>query len=273
MPQPIKAPAKSPVLDPNELLRTERVQDWFLANLRPIMTGVGILVLAGAAWGIVALFQQRAEDRAAALYATANATYQDALAPERQVRAISPETKEMFERAIKEFHAVRGQYPRTAHAALALFYEGNALAGINRFDDAIAAYQTWLSTYTRKDLAPLVAQRLAYALWAKGATQEALARFEDVTKMTDAPNRDLAYFEMGRIQESLGQKDKALETYTALAKEFGASPWSSEGNARIVALGGTPPGAEVPKTSETAPHTPEGAAQPAPTGQQPAPSK
>jgi tetratricopeptide (TPR) repeat protein len=264
------------VLDASELLRSERLQEWFLANLRPIVTGVGILVLAGAAWGIVAFFQHQAEGRAAALYATASTTYQSALAPERQVRTLSPETKELFERAIKEFRAVRDEYPRTAHAALALFYEGNALASIERFDDAIAAYQTWLSTYKVQDLAPLVTQRLAYALWAKGATQDALTRFEAVSKMADAPNRDLAYFEMGRLQERLGQKDKALETYTTLAKEFGSSPWASEGNARIVALGGTPPGAELPKPSEAAGAAKaptEGQPAPSPSGQQPTPAK
>lgn len=268
MPQPIKSPAKHPLLDADALLRSERVQHWFLANARTIVAVAGILVLAGAAWGIIALLQQRAEDRAATLYATAMATFEEANSPERQVRVLSPETKALFERAITEFQAVRDQYPRTAHAAVALFYVGNTAAAIERFDDAVAAYQTWLTTYRRNDLLPLVTQRLAYALWAKGATQDALGRFEEVTKMADAPNRDMAYFEMGRLLEQLGQKDKALETYTTLAKDFGSSPWASEGNARIVALGGTPPGSEPAQTSNaTAPD----ATQPEPPAQSPAP--
>ncbi len=275
MSQPIKSPAKHPVLDAGELIRSDRLQHWFLANLRTVVTVAGILALAGAAWGVLEFVQQRAEQRAAALYVVAFTTYQEALTPERQLRVLAPDTKEMFERAIKEFEAVRAQYPRTAHGALALFHRANAAAAIERYDDAISAYQTWLSTYQRKDLVPLVTQRLAYTLWAKGDTQEALTRFEAVAKMPDAPNRDMAYFEKGRLLEQLGQKDKALEAYTALAKEFGDSPVSSEGNARIVALGGTLPGAELPKAqaADATKAPTDGPSTPSASGLSPAPVK
>ena len=275
MPQPIKSPAKHPVLDAGALIRSERVQHWFLENLRTVVTVVGIVALAGAAWGILTFVQHRAEERAAALYVVAFTTYQETLTPERQLRVLAPDTKAMVERAIKEFQAVRDQYPRTAHGALALFHQANALAAIERYDDAVSAYQLWLSTYQRKDLVPLVTQRLAYTLWAKGDTQEALTRFEAVANMPDAPNRDMAYFETGRLLEQLGQKDKALEAYTTLAKDFGASPWSSEGNARIVALGGTPPGAERPQAQATdATKAPtDGQSSPSASGQQPVPTK
>jgi predicted negative regulator of RcsB-dependent stress response len=263
------------VLDAGELIRYDRVQHWFRENLRTVVTVVGILALAGAAWGILTFVQQRAEERAAALYVVAFTTYQEALTPERQLRVLAPDTKEIVERAIKEFQAVREQYPRTAHGALALFHQANALATIERYNDAVSAYHTWLSTYQRRDLLPLVTQRLAYTLWAKGDTQDALSRFESVVNMPDAPNRDAAFFETGRLLEQLGQKDKALEAYTTLAKEFGASPWSSEGNARIVSLGGTPPGAERPQApaADAAKAPTDGQSSPSASGQQPVPTK
>jgi predicted negative regulator of RcsB-dependent stress response len=273
VPQPIKTTAKHSVLDADELLRSARLQDWFLANLRTVVTVIGILVLAGSAWGVLQFIQHRAEERAAALYVVAFTTYQEAMTPERQLRILAPDTKEMVERAAKEFQAVRDQYPRTAYGALALFQQANALAGIARYDDAVTAYQTWLSTYQKRtDLVPLVTQRLAYTLWAKGDAQGALTQFEAVANMPDAPNRDVSLFEKGRLLEQLGQNDKAIEAYTALAKEFGASPWSSEGNARILALGGTPPGAEVPPTADAASAPTDGPTEPAASGEQPAPT-
>lgn len=250
MPRPIKILAKRPALQPEELLQqSERMREWLLANLRTVVAVAGVILLAGAAWGIVAWFEHRAERRAAELYDAAMNTYQDALAPERQFRALSPETKEMFERAAGEFQKVRDEYPRTTHAAIALFHQANAYATIGRFDDAITAYQTWLTAYRQPDLRPLVLQRLAYVYWAKGMGPEAVARFEEITKTSGASNRDMAFFEMGRLFEQLGEKDKALEAYSTLAREFPASPWASEGNARIVALGGTPP-APAATTSE-----------------------
>ncbi|MFZ5877609.1 MAG: YfgM family protein [Nitrospirota bacterium] len=273
MPQPIKTTVRPSVLDADELLRSARLQDWFLANLRAVVTAIGILALAGSAWGVLQFVQHRAEERAAALYVVAFTSYQEALTPERQLRVLAPDTKEILERAVKEFQAVLDQYPRTAHGALALFQQANALAGIERYDEAVSAYRTWLSTYQKRtDLAPLVTQRLAYALWAKGDTQGALTQFEAVANMPDAPNRDVAYFEKGRVLETLGLNDKALEAYATLAKDFGASPWSSEGNARIIALGGTPPGAEVPQAAVETQAPTEGQAVPPASGEPPAPA-
>ncbi len=253
MPQPIKSPAKRPMLDPQDLLRSEGIQHWLIDNLKMVVTVAGVLVLAGAAWGIVEFVQYRAEEQAAGLYAAAMDTYQGALTPERQLRVLSPETKDALDRAAGEFQKVRDQYPRTRHAALALFHQANAYAALERFDDAISGYEMWLKTYTQRELVPLVTQRLAYALWSKGKSDDAIRRFDEVIAIPDAPNRDLAYFEKGRVLEQTGQKEKALEVYTTLSKEFSSSPWSSEGNARIVALGGTPPGREPDEKAETPP--------------------
>ncbi len=267
MPQPIKAPAKHPILEPDNLLRSEELRFWFAEHLKTVVAVAGVVVLAGAAWGIVQVVQQRAERQAAGLYAEAMSSYQQALAPDRQLRVLSPETKEAIDRAAAAFEKVHHDYPRTRHAALALFLQANAYAALDRFDDAIARYDTWRTLYADHVLAPLVVQRLAYALWAGGKPEDALARFNDVIAMPDAPNRDLAYFEKGRLLEQLERKDQALEAYTALAKAFASSPWSSEGNARITALGGTPPGqqADQPVAGSGAPTqlpSPPGDAQP-----------
>ncbi|MEW6683542.1 MAG: tetratricopeptide repeat protein [Nitrospirota bacterium] len=274
MPQPIKTPAKRPMLAPEDFLRPEGLQHWLIENLKTIMATAGVLVLAGAAWGIVEFVQHRAEEQAAGLYAEAMSAYQTALAPERQLRELSPETKEALERAAAAFQTVRDKHPRTRHAALALFHQANAYASLERVDDAIASYEQWLATYKGHELAPLVIQRLAYALWANGKPEEALARFDEVAKTPDALNRDLAYFEKGRVLEQLGKKDQAIEAYTALAKEFNASPWTSEGNARIVALGGTPPGREPEEqaagaNAEPQPPGPPAEATPPPSSAQP----
>lgn len=247
------------MLTPEDFLRPEGLQHWLIENLKTVVAIAGVLVLAGAAWGIVEFLQHRAEEQAAGLYAEAMGAYQTALAPERQLRELSPETKETLERAAAAFQKVRDEHPRTRHAALALFHQANAYASLERFDDAIAGYEQWLATYKGHELAPLVTQRLAYALWAKGKPEEALARFDEVANTPDALNRDLAYFEKGRVLEQLGKKDQAIEAYIALAKEFSASPWTSEGNARIVALGGIPPGREPEEQAAGAnaqPHPP-----------------
>jgi predicted negative regulator of RcsB-dependent stress response len=255
------------MLEPEILLRSEGLHLWFVKNLKTVVAVAGVLVLAGAAWGVVEILQHRAEEQAAGRYAEAMNTYHQALAPDRQLRVLSPETKEALDRAASAFQKVREDYPRTRHAALALFYQANAYAALDRFDDAITAYETWRAAYPHHALTPLVIQRLAYVLWAGGKPEEALARFNDVMAIPDAPNRDLASFEKGRLLEQMGQKEQALDAYTSLAKEFSSSPWSSEGNVRIIALGGIPPGQEADEKvmgSSAQPQAPvsQGEAQP-----------
>lgn len=254
MPYRIKTESKKPALEPEALLdRYERVSEWVAANLKPIAATAAVLVAIGLAWGVAAWMGQRAEDQAARLYAAAFKTYQGALESGQQ-RVLPPEAKTAYEQAIVGFQGIHDRYPKTAHAAFALYALGNAHAALEQYDQAILAYDAWLKEYGNvKDLVPLVIQRLGYAYWAKGSLPQALEQFDRVAKMPQAPNRDQAYFETGRLLEQQGQKDKALENYNKLAAEYPSSPWSSEAMPRIVALGGTLPGREGAKPQAQAP--------------------
>ncbi len=259
MPYRIKAQTKKASLEPEELIdRYEHLSDWVIAHLKPILAVTAILVLLGAVWGAMAWWGHRSEEQAAGLQTEAVKMYQSALETGKQQRLLAPETKTSYEQAIAGFQHVRDEYPRTTHAAFALYYIGNAHAALEQYDQAIAAYTTWLKEYQTPELVPLVSLRLAYAYWAKGLPQDALAQFDRILKTSDAPNRDQAYFETGRLLEQQGQKDKALETFNKLATDYPSSPWSSEATPRIVALGGTPPGRE-PKPSQAT----QGAGDPA----------
>jgi tetratricopeptide (TPR) repeat protein len=265
VPYRIKTESKKPILEPEALLdRYERVSDWVAENLKPIAAAAAVLAAIGLAWGVMAWMGQRAEDQAARLYAAAYKTYQSAIETGQQ-RVLPPEARTAYEQAITGFQDVHDRYPRTAHAAFALYTLGNVRAALEQHDQAIAAYDAWLKEYgDAQDLVPLVIQRLGYAYWAKGSFPEAIEQFARVMKMPQAPNRDQAYFETGRLMEQQGQKDKALETYNKLAAEYPSSPWSSEAMPRIVALGGTPPGREGAKPQAQAPSA-EAAPPPAPS--------
>ncbi|MEO5656962.1 MAG: tetratricopeptide repeat protein [Nitrospiria bacterium] len=252
MPYRIKTPSKRQILEPEALIdRYERLGDWVMDHLQPIGIVGGILIVGAIGWGVFTWVGQRTEESAAILQAEAFKVYQAATDPTRQQRVLAPETITSYEQAIAGFQKVRDAYPNTTQAAIALYQQGNAYAALGRYDEAISTYQHWLKEYRAPEMVPLVGQRLAYAYWAKGSPQDALARFDEVIKMKDAPNRDQAYFETGRILEQQGHKDQALTTYNTLATDYPSSPWGSEAVARIIALGGTPPRSESAKTPPT----------------------
>lgn len=265
MPYRIKTESKRPAFEPEALLdRYERVSDWVAENLKAVAATAAVLAVIGLAWGVTAWVGQRAEDQAARLYAAAFKTYQSAIETGQQ-RVLPPEARTAYEKAIAGFQDVHDRYPRTAHAAFALYSLGNVHAALEQHDQAIATYDAWLKEYgDAQDLVPLVIQRLGYTYWAKGSFPQALEQFDRVVKMLQAPNRDQAYFETGRLLEQQGQKDNALESYNKLAVEYPSSPWSSEAMPRIVALGGTPPGREGAKPQAQVPSA-EAAKPPVPS--------
>ena len=251
MPYRIKTQTKQPMLDPEDLLEWyERFGGWVTDHAKPVAAVAGVLVLIGLAWGGTAWMQSRAEAEASRIQAEAFQAYQRAVEAGRHQRTLPQEAESAYQQAITEFQRLIQEHPRTTQAAYARYFMGNAQAALGRHDDAIAAYREFLSRPAAEELVPLVTQRLAYVFWAKGNPEEALGQFERIVAVPDAANRDQAYFEMGQIFEQLGQKDRALETYNKLAIEYASSPWASEAAAKIVALGGTPPGQKTEPSAQ-----------------------
>ena len=272
MPYRIKAEPKNRVFEPEELVNWyERFGEWAVAHIKAIAGAVAVAGLIGLVWGGFWWKAYRAEEQAAVLQIEAFSNYQKALEAGKLQRVPTPETVSGYEQAIVEFRHVIELYPQTTQAAFARYYLGNANAALDRPDQAIAAYQEFLQHPghgAARQLIPLVIQRLGYAAWAKGQTQDALGYFEQVLKMPTAFNRDQAYFETGRLLEQMGQKDKALDTYNKLATEYASSPWASEGIARITALGGTPPKRSTEQTKPSEPSAPQSPSS-APAASQP----
>ena len=263
MPYRIKTESHKRVFEPEELVNWyERFGEWVVAHAKAISGVVAIAALIGLVWGGLWWRAQRLEGQAAVLQLDAFTHYQKALESGKLQRVPTPETVTEYEQAVAGFQRVIEQFPDTTQAAFARYYLGNAYAALDRGDQAIAVYQAFLqhpAPGAARELVPFVTQRLGYAAWAKGQTQDALGYFEQVLKMPAASNRDQAYFESGRLLEQMGQKEKALEAYNKLATEYASSPWASEGIARITALGGTPPKRVTDQSKSSDPVAPSSA--------------
>jgi len=203
-------------------------------NVRWLLAGVAVAVIAGAAAGGF-LWMRQQDDRAAAdlLHeATRSAT-------ERSFMGGPPPARqpEELKKAVEIFRKILADFPRSTVAPQAAYLLGNALSDLKDWDGAVKTYQDFLIGYgTHRALLPLVYQRLAYAQLAQGKVEEAEKTLTAVVQINGAPNRDQALFELGKIDETLKRPEGALAHYQEIVKNHPSSPFAAEASVRIKTL-------------------------------------
>jgi tetratricopeptide (TPR) repeat protein len=210
---------------------------------RPLLVGLGMLVLAGGIVGGVLWYDTQTAKKAQDLEREALLHYLTRPADDpKKADANLKEAIALYRKAVDE-------YPRTPTAPLALFHLGNALVQANDLDGAIEAYKRFLLLYSSNaSLLGLVHQKLGYVYLLKGDRDQAAKAYSAVLQVPGALNRDHALFELARLEESMSHPEGALNYYQDLIKTYPNSPLASEAAVRTKAL-------DVKKSTET-PSTP-----------------
>ena len=203
-------------------------------NLAWLIAGVVVAVLAGATVGGV-LWMRQQNDRAAAdlLYEGT----QQAFEPSQTGAPPAPRRSEDLQKAIEMFRKILTDFPNSSVAPQAAYLLGNALSEHKDWDGAIKAYQDFLARYgANRLLVPLVYQRMAHAQLAQGKLDEAEKTLTAIVQMANAPNKDHALYELGRIDELLNRPEGALAHYQQIVKDHPSSPFATEASVRIKTL-------------------------------------
>jgi len=204
------------------------------ANIRWLLAGVAVAVITAAAVG--GFFWMRQQDERAAADLLHEATRGGA---ERSFMGGPPAARkpEELKKAVEICRKVLADFPRSSVAPQAAYLLGNALSDLKDWEGAVKAYQEFLARYgAHRALVPLVYQRLAYAQLAQGKVEEAEKTLTAVTKLSGAPNKDQALFELGKIDEILKRPEGALAHYQEIVKDHPSSPFSAEAAVRIKTL-------------------------------------
>lgn len=258
----IKVPAKTLPVDEAHMLSwldhtLHRLQDY----RRPLLVGLGVLVLAVAVVGGVFYVDRQAAQKAQDLEREAM----------RFLTAPSVNDPQKADHALKEaiarYRQVVDQYPRTPTAPLALYHLGNTLVQANDLSAAIEAFQRFLALYgsSNPSMAGLVQQRLAYVYLLKGDRDQAVKALTGILETPGTLNRDQALFELARLEESQSRPEGALAHYQELIKTYPNSPFTSEATIRTKIMDAkksqestpastsTPPASAVPQKSPPSP--------------------
>jgi tetratricopeptide (TPR) repeat protein len=238
----IKVPAKIlPVDEAHMLSWLDQTLHTSRDYRRPLLVGLGVLVLAAAVVGGVFYVDRQAAQTAKNLEQEARRflTAPSANDPQKADHALKE--------AIAKYRQIVEEYPRTSTAPLALYHLGNTLVQANELDAAIEAYQRFLASYSSNSpMAGLVQQRLAYAYLHKGDRDQAVKAFTGILETPGTLNRDQALFELARLEESQSRPEGASARYQELIKTYPNSPFTSEATIRTKIM-------DVKKSQESTP--------------------
>jgi tetratricopeptide (TPR) repeat protein len=204
--------------EPDEFISTTgRIMDFVKTHQKWVFTAVGVLAVLVAFAVLWRGHLKRQDAEASDLYYQASQQFRKA---EDGLLAES-ETKEGFESALKRFESVRADFKGTRYALISLLYQGHCLYQLNRYDEAIEAYQKFLSKGSReKPLLPFVIQSIAYAYRAKGEYGESNRYFNSILDTEEGQGlRRSILIEIGRNHEMLSENAKALQIYKEVIKE------------------------------------------------------
>ena len=224
----IKVPAKTLPVDEAHMLSSldhalHRLQNY----RRPLLVGLGVLLLAAAVVGGVFYVDRQSSQKAQELEREAMRFLTDPAVNDPQ------KVDQALKEAIARYRQVVDQYPRTPTAPLALYHLGNTLVQANDVNAAIEAYQRYLAFYgSNPSMVGLVQQRLAYAYLLKGERDQAVKALTAILETPGTLNRDQALFELARLEESQSRPEGALAHYQELIKTYPNSPFTSEATIR-----------------------------------------
>jgi predicted negative regulator of RcsB-dependent stress response len=144
-----------------------------------------------------------------------------------------------YKKAVELLEEVVKLYPNSKTAKVAQYNIGNAYFKMNDLDKAEGAYKKFIDGYSSdKILLSLVMQKLSYVYIAKKDYNMAIENLNKIISNTSFDGKDQAYFELGRLHETLNKKDDAVIKYEALVRDYSFSPWAAEGAARLKILKG-----------------------------------
>ncbi len=235
---------KQELRQPDEFIST---MDWFgevvRSNTKSISFLAGLIVLVGGAIGGGIWYQVQQEESAAEIELRATRFYHQPMPP--SLPGVEGESwrKENLDKAIELYQEVVAKYSGTRSAALSQYYLGNSHLELGEYDQAVNAYQNFYQKYQESPiLLGLAHQRQGYAFLAKGDLKAAQGAFEAAIRIDQALNKDQVLFEIGRLFETQGNKDGAVQQYQKVIQEHPASLLTAEARIRLRELGVEVPG-------------------------------
>ena len=214
---------------PDEFLTfSEKAIHYVSANSTKVITVASIVVaLIIIAVGTNTYLNHRAES---------------AISSYAQARTLMPEGADFdlkkAEQAITSLKNVADRYSGYPSGRCALIDLGNIYYRTGQYDQAEAAYQSYLENISDEEitLKPMILDSLAYVYEAKGDWTRAAETWTQLLALAGDLLKDQAYLGIGRVSLVGGQPDKGKQAYQDLIAQFPNSPYKGLAEAELASI-------------------------------------
>lgn len=136
------------------------------------------------------------------------------------------EKRRAREEAVRGLEQIRTKYKSTTQGRHVLLDLGALYYRLEKYEKAKQSYLTFLDSLKsgENDIKPLVLDSLAYIYLADKKYDQAAEYWQEVLSMPGGILKQEAHLNLARVYEAQGQKEKAIQAYQTLIKEFPDSP-------------------------------------------------
>jgi len=199
------------IRQPDEFFSTtEHLLLFVRDHLKKIVVGVGIIVVIVAAFVLFRIWEEKKENEGQQKLNLAMEMVQLVSSPYREGSPVE------YKNALTKMEEIVKAFPRTSSGKFALLYKGNIHLKLGEFDEAIKAYDAFLSQSGSERLYNLLAlEGLGYAYEGKKDYGKAIEAYQRIVATDQGFQAREARLKMGHGYEKLGMNKEALENYKA----------------------------------------------------------
>jgi tetratricopeptide (TPR) repeat protein len=199
------------IRQPDEFFSTtEHLLLFVRDHLKKIVVGVGIIVVIVAAFVLFRIWEEKKENEGQQKLNLAMEMVQLVSSPYREGSPVE------YKNALTKMEEIVKAFPRTSSGKFALLYKGNIHLKLGEFDEAIKAYDAFLSQSGSERLYNLLAlEGLGYAYEGKKDYGKAIEAYQRIVATDQDFQAREARLKMGHGYEKLGMNKEALENYKA----------------------------------------------------------
>lgn len=199
------------IKQPDEFISTtEHLLLFVRDHSKKIAVGVGIIGVIVAAFVLFRVWEEKKENEASQRLNLAMETVQRVNSPYREGSPVE------YKNALSKMDDIVKAFPKTSSGMFALLYKGNIHFKLGEFDEAIKAYEAFLSKSGSERLYTLLAlEGIGGAHEGKKDYGKAIEAYQRIVAMDQGFRAREARLQMGYCYEKLGKNKEAVENYKA----------------------------------------------------------
>lgn len=231
--------SKKELKTPDQIwLDMRRILDWMTNEIVAVSIVVGILLVGSI--GIAFFYQNRIakEGNAQFHYSQAKAFFEQLkLSPDTEAKKDSKIDRTKIEADLNaELAILDKDFSSSKAQQMSQWIRGQRAAEAGKWDEAIAAYQTYSKSLSGADKS-LGLYPLAQALEQSGKNDKALDSYTEIVGLKNSPHQEWALLGRARVLKALNRKEDAKKAYEEFISKYPTSSEVSLARGLLSALG------------------------------------